>query len=129
MALTTDDVVAIHQLYSAYCLACDDGDGPAFAACYTPDGFVEMGGPPTSGAAKLAEFAESVVKRFPGIRHAVTNVYTDGDGDDAWGRAYLRTYSAADGDTFKGMTGRYRDVLRRIDGTWRFAERHFTRDA
>jgi uncharacterized protein (TIGR02246 family) len=129
MALTTDDVVAIHQLYSAYCLACDDGDGPAFADCYTSDGFVEMGGSPTAGSEKLAEFAESVVKRFPGIRHAVANVYAEGDGDDASGRAYLRTYSAGGEDVFKGMTGRYRDVLRRVDGKWRFAERHFTRDA
>ena len=129
MALTTDDVVAIQQLYSLYCIACDDGDGPTFADCYTADGFVEMGRKPTTGHEQLAEFAESVVQRFPGIRHAVTNVYADGDGDEAWGRAYLRTYSAEGESTFQGMTGRYRDILRRVDGKWRFAERHFTRDA
>jgi uncharacterized protein (TIGR02246 family) len=127
MALSTHDITAIRQLYSAYCLAVDDGDGEAFSACFTADGSLDAGGQLLSGADQLGRFADQVPISRPGIRHVVTNVHVEGDGDEAQGRAYLIAY--ATGEAAKLLiTGQYRDAFRRVDGTWLFAERHFTPD-
>lgn len=129
MALTTDDLVAIQQLYARYCHAIDDGDGPGFAACFTPDGVLDGGiGDPIVGAEALAGFATAVVAGLPGIRHQATNVALDGTGDEATGRAYLYVYAAADSGPKVITTGRYVDTLRRIEGEWRFVIRRFTAD-
>jgi SnoaL-like domain len=63
----------------------------------------------------------------PGLRHAVFNVHVEGDGDAAEGRAYVAAYSVA-GPATLVTTGRYRDELERVHGTWRFARRCFTPD-
>jgi uncharacterized protein (TIGR02246 family) len=129
MALTTDDIVAIHQLYAEYCHAIDEGDGDAYSACFTPDGTLDSGGPALVGREKLARFAAGIPKRTPGVRHAVSNIHARGDGDRAEGRAYFVGYSGAGGTPAVFTTGVYRDVLQRVDGAWLFAERHFTTDS
>jgi uncharacterized protein (TIGR02246 family) len=129
MTLSNADVTEMHQLYAAYCLAVDDGDGKAFSSCFTEDGSVDTGGPSISGTDQLESFAEGVPASVPGIRHVVSNVHVVGDGDDAQGRAYVIAYSAAGGKASLLITGRYRDSLRRVDGTWLFAKRHFTPDS
>jgi uncharacterized protein (TIGR02246 family) len=129
MALTTDDIVAIHQLYSEYCHAIDEGDGEAFGACFVPDGKLGSGGPALEGREALARFASKIPSRTPGVRHAVTNVHARGDGDRAEGRAYFVGYTALGGEVVVRTTGRYRDDLQRVDGTWLFVERRFTADA
>ncbi len=126
MALSADDVTMIQQLYAAYCLAIDDADGDAFSACFTPDGSLGgAGGDPLVGPAALSRFAE---RARPGLRHVVTNVHVEGEGDYAEGRAYLVAYSAIGGVTSLLSTGRYRDELVRTAGQWKFAARRFTPD-
>jgi hypothetical protein len=129
MSLNHDDVTGIHQLYAAYCLAVDDGDGKAFSACFTPEGSLDPGGNPIVGADALTSFADGVPTSVPGIRHVVTNIHVEGDGDEAQGRAYLAVYTATGATTNLMLTGQYRDRLRRIDGAWLFAERRMTADA
>ena len=127
MALATQDIVEITQLYAAYNLAVDDGDGEAFAGCFVPDGRFEPGGDPIVGGPALAAFARSVPAAVPGIRHVGSNVKVDGDGDTASGRSYLTVVIAGAQPSIM-MTGRYRDTLRRDGGAWKFAERIFETD-
>lgn len=128
MALTTDDIVAIRQLYAAYCFAIDERDGEAFSQCFTADGSMGggPGGPPVVGRRSLARFA---AKARSGIRHVVVNVHAEGEGDVATGRAYFAAFGVGDGPARLLTTGTYRDTLRREDGTWCFAERAYTPDA
>ena len=127
MALAPQDIVEITQLYAAYNVSVDDGDGDAFAACFVADGSLVADGNPITGTAALGEFARSVPAGLPGIRHLGTNVSVTGDGDGATGRSY-RTVLVAGAQPQVLMTGRYRDTLRREAGTWRFVRRDFQAD-
>jgi hypothetical protein len=127
MALAAQDIVEITQLYAAYNVSVDDGDGDAFAACFVADGALVADGNPITGTAALAEFARSVPTGLPGIRHLGTNVAVAGEGPDATGRSYL-TVLVAGAQPQVLMTGRYRDTLRREAGTWRFVRRDFQAD-
>jgi uncharacterized protein (TIGR02246 family) len=127
MGLATSDIVEITQLYAAYNLAVDDGDGEAFSACFVPDGALAPGGDAIAGHAALADFARSVPTGLPGIRHVAANVHVSGDGDAANGRCYLVVVIAGAQPQVM-MTGRYRDTLRRVDGAWRFVRRDFDAD-
>ncbi len=127
MALPAPDIAEITQLYAAYNLAVDDGDGDGFARCFVADGALVSDGNPIEGRSALADFARGVPAGLPGIRHMATNVSVTGDGDAAAGRCYLMLM-AAGAQPQVVMTGRYRDTLRRDDGAWRFVRRDFTAD-
>jgi len=127
MGLATSDIVEITQLYSAYNLAVDDGDGEAFAGCFAEDGALVPGPDPIAGHAALAEFARSVPAGMPGIRHVATNVRVTGDGDEATGRCYFMMVIAG-APPQVALSGRYRDTLRRANGAWRFVRRDFEPD-
>jgi hypothetical protein len=124
MGLQAEDVVAIEQLYAKYCIARDDGDGQAFAGCFAPGGYFEMSGDAIAGSA-LVQFGDDPPA---GIRHVATNVYVEGDGDEARGRSYLVAYRRSGDATTVLFTGRSHDILRRLEGRWLFAERHFAAD-
>ena len=128
MPLDTEAIVAIQQLYAAYCHTLDDGDGDAFSACFTPDGILGGAGGTIVGAEALAQFATKLLASGRNLRHVASGIHVVGDGDDAEGRAYLLAYHGGTSTEFLA-SGRYRDRLRRVDGTWRFAERVFIPDA
>jgi uncharacterized protein (TIGR02246 family) len=127
MALATPDLAEITQLYAAYNLAVDDGDGDGFAACFVAGGALVADGNPIEGHVALADFARSVPAGLPGIRHMATNVNVSGDGDAATGRSYLMVVLAGAQPQVL-MTGQYRDTLRRDGGAWRFVRRDFSAD-
>jgi uncharacterized protein (TIGR02246 family) len=123
--LETGDVVAIHQLYAGFCNTLDDGEADAFAECFTADASFGGVGTPVRGRDALRKFAVEMVGK--NIRHVATGVYVEGDGDEAVGRAYLVAYRGTRPAKLLA-TGRYRDRIRRVDGSWRFVERVFTPD-
>ncbi|HEY3941543.1 MAG TPA: nuclear transport factor 2 family protein [Acidimicrobiales bacterium] len=129
MPLDSGELVAIHQLYASYSFASDHGDGDAYAACFTPDGSFDMPGRHLQGADEL--LASTGAGRDPGapvgIRHILSNIVVDGEGDKATGRAYVTLVGTA--PTGIVMTGEYEDQLQRLDGQWRFSARRFTPDA
>jgi uncharacterized protein (TIGR02246 family) len=127
MALAAQDIAEITQLYAAYNVSVDDGDGDAFAACFVADGSLVADGNPITGTSALAEFARSVPTGLPGIRHLGANVSVIGDGSQAAGRSYL-TVLIAGAQPQLLMTGRYRDTLRREAAGWRFVRRDFQAD-
>ena len=128
MPLSTDDTIAIQQLYARYNTAIDTGDGEAFADCFVADGVFNPGhGEPLQGHETIAAFAVDTHKNLPLMRHNATNLVIEGDGDAASGSAFLIGYLA--GAEYKVIvTGRYRDQLTKTGAGWRFADRQFTMD-
>ncbi len=128
MPLDATDVVAIQQLYAAYNVAADRGDGKAFAGCFTSDGVLDAGGICPEGSDALAEFASGIPAMAPGTRHIATNVLVEGDGDSATGQAYLMLLNTTASPIVVAGTGRYEDRLLRLDDRWRFTARRYTPD-
>jgi len=128
MPLEASDVIAIHQLYAAYNMAADRGDGKAFGGCFAADGVFDMGTMRAKGFDALAEFAAGIPASAPGCRHIATNVLVEGEGDLANGQAYLMLLDTHASPTVIVMTGQYHDrLVRSVDG-WRFSERRFSPD-
>jgi ketosteroid isomerase-like protein len=127
--LEASDIIAIQQLYAAYNVAADHGDGKAFGGCFTADGVFDLGTMRAEGSDALAEFANGIPAAAPGSRHIATNVLVEGEGDLATGQAYLMLLNTCSSPPAIMMTGQYEDrLVRSIDG-WRFTERRFTPDA
>ena len=78
------------------------------------------------GRAELCAFAASVheAPRRLGY-HWVNNVIIEGDGDRASMTCYLRTMQGKTTDSPEevGVTGYYRDQLRKVGGAWKFESR------
>ena len=125
MPLETGDIVAIQQLYAGFCNTLDDGEADAFAECFTAEASFGGVGTPVRGHDALRKFAVDMVGK--NVRHVATGIYVEGDGDEAVGRAYLVAYRGTRPAKLLA-TGRYRDRMRRVDGSWRFTERVFTPD-
>ncbi len=130
MTLPTDDIVQIHQVIAEYAHAFDNGDGDAVAACFVQDGTLDTGVAVITGREALAGMVATMPEQMPGGRHVVSNIAVAGEGDDATARMYLQVFLTAGGaeQTKLLLSGRYDDVLRREDGTWRFVSRVMTAD-
>ena len=130
MPLEASDVIAIQQLYAAYNIAADRGDGKAFADCFTADGVFDIVGLMRAESFDaLAQFAQSIPVNAPGSRHIATNILVEGDSDLASGLAYFMLLDSRSSPVTVTMTGQYEDRLIRTEDGWRFAERRFTSDA
>lgn len=87
-----------------------------------------------SGPDELASFIGSAMPRFSFFEAVVLNshieLYPDGDPDCATARLWMcEIRCEGDGDEaserWSTAYGLYRDEYRRIDGRWRFAQRHY----
>jgi len=129
MPLEPADVIAIQQLYASYNFAADQGDGKAFAGCFTADGVLDAGPVRTEGAKALTDFATGIPAMSPGTRHIAANVVVEGDGDLATGQAYFMLLATRASPPAIALTGQYEDRLVRSPEGWRFTERRFVPDA
>ena len=121
-----DDYEAIRQLVARYNVAFDDLDVNAWVACFTEDGFFERSnaGRAYEGSAQLAE----LINEFPVKgRHVTTDFQIFPNGDDATMSCYL-TYLDRTNAHAVAMFGVYSDVLKRVDGQWKFVSRHLLVD-
>jgi len=123
--LDPSDHIAVQQLYAAYNFAADQGNAKAFAECFPPDGVLQLGPMRIQGQEALTEFAAGI---GGGIRHLVTNVLVDGEGDVATGSAYLIVLATDSSPIAIRTSGQYVDRLVRASDGWRFSERVFTSD-
>ena len=129
MGLTTDDVLAIHQLVARYNFAVDEGDADAYVNTFTPDGVFAVGDQVMSGHDALRAFVEGRAGVAP-RRHVVSSILVDGEGDTASLRAYLQVIALFEDGTFRvAAQGTYDDRIVRTSDGWRFATRNFTIDA
>ena len=129
MTLSADDVVAIQQLYAAYNHRIDFGTAEEWAECFTDDAVFDSGYSEEQGRDALLAFHAATKAMVPDIRHFVTNILVEGDGDTATGSAYLEATTGAGGDRTAITTGRYQDTLVRTADGWRFSCRAMRPDA
>ena len=128
MKLSTDDRLEILDLYARYSWAFDERRAGEWAALFVEDGsFVIVSGPRADGRAELEAFATKMANRYPGIRHLVTGITVEADGDGARGRAYVVAVVPDGHGGFRNLEqGSYEDrFVSRPEG-WRFQGRTFT---
>ena len=119
-----EDIEAIRQLVARYCHLADSVDVEPWLDCWTDDGVFDFGGSRTVGRDELralCEGSEAIYAVTP-LRHVVTNVVIDVDGDTATSSSYVQLFVVGQPPTIMS-TARYYDRLRRVDGRWRFSER------
>jgi len=131
MALSTDDLVQIQQLYARYNHAIDGGQADAWAATFTADGVFNSGQGEFTGTAALAQFAGGFANQFKGkARHWTNNLVIDDAPGGAKGTCYLALYMlGGEGGPKILVTGIYRDELAKGADGWRFTKRAVTGDA
>ena len=130
MGLTTDDQLAVRQLVARYSHAMDSGDGAALAETFVDDGVFDAGGLVLGGRNALEEFALGFPNSVRAPRHVVSNLVIDGEGDQATVQAYVQLYALVGDPPRQEVThsGKYADTLVKVDGSWRFVTRTFTKD-
>ena len=133
--MDADEYEQIRQLLGRYNLAIDFGDADGWVACFTQDGVFECTGLPDGsplggrheGADALAAYARTHYGKAKGrARHWNANMLIEGDGETATMTCYLLALSV--GGALAGTTGIYHDRLGKVDGAWRFTERHIAID-
>jgi hypothetical protein len=120
------DLIALRQLVDIYADAVDRGDGPALAALFTPDGFLQARGQEWRGprVADSLEVLEVFDRTFHHVGGAVFE--SDGDGDGAAGRVHCLAHHhqhTDSGPVDLVMMIRYHDRYASVEGKWLFAER------
>jgi hypothetical protein len=143
-----EDRLAIQELMTGeYPRALDGRNWKAYAETFTPDGELVTGGNTIKGR-------EAIEKNFstprpppppapgqppapprpapaPGqitTMHVVTNLNFKIDGDRAVGGAYWETIGVRDGRSQVLGAGHYEDVLRKVNGAWKFQRRVIAND-
>jgi uncharacterized protein (TIGR02246 family) len=126
MPTTAEDRDAIRDLYARYANDVDAGSARAkeWAQHYAEDGVFDTG--PGNDDIVGREALEAFCAQFPtsGIRHVLSNLVIDVDGDDAHCEAFVLVIMKHQ----IVSTGIARDDLRRIDGRWQITYRTFTPD-
>jgi len=121
-----EDKDAIRELLAWYCFHFDGGRFDEWLDLFTPDGVFEVHGVGRFvGRAQLRAFLANVpsANGVPTMKHCVMNDIVCVDGDVATAQSYVLV--ARPGERVElGVAGRYEDRLRRVDGRWRFSERH-----
>jgi uncharacterized protein (TIGR02246 family) len=123
------DRFAITELLHRYILAIDAHDNEAFADCFTADGVYES----PFGAATGREAIRGTIAQWHtsgvthGKRHFAGPIQVQPRGDEATAFSY---YWVAEALANPGVvaSGTYTDVLRKVDGEWRLAQRKQTID-
>ena len=131
------DRAEIEDLMSRYLYAFDWQDADAYAATFTEDGVLEFAGGVERGHEELKKVMRDMAVRekakaeasFPPrrhrVRHYVTNLVLEIDGDTARSTSYWWEFNndARAGRPYLGTYGHYEDELKRVDGRWLFARR------
>lgn len=126
-APSIEDWIAINDLFIRYATALDHGEVDTIVACFTQDAIVDspvMGS--FTGHAAIRDFAERNAKLFKAgvqMRHVISNVQMDVEGDRAHASAYLLNYLTKDGKCELLSPGEYECRLVKAGGAWRFSYR------
>lgn len=127
----TDDVhadeLAIQKLIYRYNRLTNEEDFDGWASCFAPEGVFHGAYEEFRAHADLDRFAahaRALIEKMPNLRHFVTNIETNVQGDTASARSFLlMTSTAPSGETRFAMVGRSDDELVKIDGNWLFLSR------
>jgi hypothetical protein len=129
-----EDRALIEDLQGRYMFALDWRNEDAYAATFAPDGEMDSAAVTGKGRdairqeildmkAREATRAEEAGKPTPRMRHNITNLALDINGDRAHGRAYWTSYTNANGKPEINGYGHYEDELIKSDGKWYFTKR------
>lgn len=120
-----EDQLEIAQLRARYCHLLDESRWDEFVDLFTDDGVFE-GLEAVSGRDELhAFFSQRVPKIAEDFWHFCTNGTIEVNGETATGRISMEYLSTTKGVSYISA-GHYDDVLRHVDGRWRFASRKIT---
>jgi hypothetical protein len=131
------DRVEIQDLQARYMFALDWQDADAYAATFTEDGVLDWAGGVVHGREAIRKEVQNMramfAKREQGdapvrparLRHFITNVVLDFDGDRATGRAYWLELNNDNRPRYPyvGGYGTYEDELHKVNGRWLFSRR------
>jgi uncharacterized protein (TIGR02246 family) len=121
-----EDRAAIHDLFTRYCCALDDGEVETVVDCFTEDAALKSPVVDIAGRDEIRAFAgRFATQRAAGtqFRHMVTNIAATIDGDRATATAYLLVLISKGGGHRTLPPGRYDCELVNRHGRWRFSRR------
>ncbi len=91
---------------------------------FTTDGELSFSGQTFKSAAAIQKFFESQpAPTGGGSLHVISNLLYTVSGETATGGAYWETLTIVDGHPAVQTAGRYQDVLKKVNGRWKFAKR------
>ena len=120
------DRAAIHDLFTRYCCALDDGEIETVVDCFAVDAVLKSPVVDLKGHDDIRAFAgRFAAQRAAGtqFRHIVSNIAVKSGGDRATATAYLLVLISKDGSHRTLPPGRYECELVKQDGQWRFSRR------
>lgn len=125
------DVSAIHDLLSRYAHTIDALDVEGWLSCFAPGATFEVrdvdSGELLVQRRGLDDLRRHVTGRaappWPAPQHFVAAPSARVEGDSATARSYLQIVSQEGSSFVVTAVGLYHDVLRRVDGEWRIAQR------
>ena len=116
-----EDKDEIRELTAQYCLAIAAGDVEKIVTLFCPDGAFVTSAGESVGSDELRRFYDrGGTTNKPFVQNHVIEV----SGDEAVGRCAVEVRMVSDGEAYTAA-GEYVDLLRRVDGRWRFASRDF----
>ncbi len=132
-----NDRAEIEDLMNRYLFAFDWQDADAYAATFTEDGILDFAGGREQGHEELRKVMTDMAVRekakadasFPHhrhrVRHYVTNLVLEVDGDTARSSSYWWEFNndARAGRPYLGTYGHYEDELVKVGGRWLFKHR------
>jgi uncharacterized protein (TIGR02246 family) len=128
-----EDRLAISDLFVRYVGALDVGDVETVVACFAPDAtLVSPVAGSHTGHAAIRAFAERFARFHEGgaqLRHMISNLAVEIDGEVARATCYLIVFVTRDSKSELLPPGRYECDLVKTDGEWRFTRRVVTHDA
>ena len=123
---------AIAELIARYNYAIDHNDFQGWADCFALEGIFDGMIGRYAAHAELDRFMAEVQKltaTTPNLRHYVTNIQTEINGDQARSRCFLlMTSTGKEGGTKVVIAGEYEDTLVKRNGRWLFTERKVRMD-
>src|SRR5215475_11829549 len=127
-----EDRAAIHELFTRYCCALDNGEIEAVVDCFTVDAILKSPVIDISGRDEIRAFAgRFAAQRTAGtqFRHMVSNIAVTITGNRAAASAYLLVLISKDGNHRSLPPGRYAcELIKEGSGQWRFSRRTVFRD-
>lgn len=134
-----EDRLAIEKLMTGdYPRALDQRKWADYAALFTADADLSFASATLKGSAAIQKYFETP-RPSPGNRpppqpgeirtlHVVTNLSVRVTGETATAGAYWQTLGMTDGRTAVLSAGHYDDVLKKVNGQWKFAKRAIVSD-
>lgn len=132
-----EDRALVENLYARYVFAADWQDADTYAAVFTEDGILDWARGVAEGREAIrkevhgmrAAFAEQEARDAPlrpaRLRHFITSIVLDVQGDEATARAFWVEFDNRNPErkAYSGAYGHSEDRLRKVNGEWLFAFR------